>query len=241
MTFPIIKRRFTPAQFADYVEGLKLTDFKPSFCVLHNTAVPSLAQRPIGFTADQMESLRTYYSGLGWRGSPHCFVDDTEAGIWVLNPLDKRGTHSPSWNGTSWGIEMLGNYETESFTTGRGAKVRDNAVAAIALLNRKIGVSASTMRIHREDPATDHACPGKKVVKADFVARVAVYMGTIAEKGKPAAPVNNPKAWSVEHDGEIIIPSLQETANVRAMMEAVGGSLTVDNTRKVITIYGPRN
>ena len=67
---------------------------------------------------------------------------------------------------------MLGDYATEAFDTDRGAKVRDNAVAAVATLSAVLGLDPDTMRLHKEDPATDHDCPGKNVSKADFIQRV---------------------------------------------------------------------
>ena len=170
--FPIIGRRFGSQAWASYVSSLTLTEeFRPKFVVVHNTSSPTLAQRPVGFTAQHMENLREYYGGLGWKGGPHAFVDDN--GIWAFNPLNRAGRHSPSWNRLSWGVEMLGEFDDESFSSGRGAKVGDNAVRAVAVLCSKIGVPASTLRFHNEDPLTDHKhCPGKNVVKADFVARV---------------------------------------------------------------------
>jgi hypothetical protein len=70
------------------------------------------------------------------------------------------------------GIEMLGDYDKDSFDSGRGAKVRDNAIAAIATLSAILGLQPNSMRIHREDPLTTHACPGKNVRKLEVIQRV---------------------------------------------------------------------
>ena len=35
---------------------------------------------------------------------------------------------------------MLGDYDSEDFDTGRGAQVRDNAVATIAILSAALGI-----------------------------------------------------------------------------------------------------
>jgi len=64
---------------------------------------------------------------------------------------------------------MLGNYETEAFDGGRGTKVRQNAVAAMATLSAILGFDSQTMRLHREDPLTTHACPGKNVRKLEVI------------------------------------------------------------------------
>jgi len=45
---PIVGKHFKPDGFATYVYNLQMSDWHPTFCVLHNTAVPNLAQRPHG-------------------------------------------------------------------------------------------------------------------------------------------------------------------------------------------------
>ncbi len=82
------------------------------------------------------------------------------------------GTHSPSWNKLALGVEMLGDYDKESFSEGRGLAVRQNAVAAIASLSAVLGIDPSSMRLHREDPGTTHACPGVRVKKLEFIQAV---------------------------------------------------------------------
>jgi len=98
------------------------------------------------------------------------FVDDKQ--IWAFTPLTVSGTHSPSWNKVALGIEMLGDYEKEAFDSGRGLNVRKNAVAAIATLSAILGLDPGTMRLHREDPLTTHACPGKNVRKLEVIQEV---------------------------------------------------------------------
>ena len=71
---------------------------------------------------------------------------------------------------------MLGNYETEAFDSGRGLKVRKNAVAAMATLSAILGFDPMSMKLHREDPLTTHACPGKKVKKLEVIQEVQELM-----------------------------------------------------------------
>jgi hypothetical protein len=97
-------------------------------------------------------------------------VDDRQ--IWVFTPLTVSGVHSPSWNKIALGVEMLGDYEKKSFDSGRGLKVQKNAVAAIATLSAVLGLDPDTMQLHKEDPATTHDCPGKKVDKSEFIHEV---------------------------------------------------------------------
>jgi N-acetylmuramoyl-L-alanine amidase len=113
---------------------------------------------------------------MGWHGGPHMFVDDKL--IWLFTPLDKYGVHSPSWNTSAWGIEMVGDYDAEPFDSGFGLAVRHNAVAAAAILLKKINKPANsqTIRFHFEDPKTTHACPGKHCKKGELLTEIAARM-----------------------------------------------------------------
>lgn len=167
----IVGRSFSVDEFDDYCHSLQWSAWRPSFIVLHNTATPSLAQRPNGLNKQHILNLEAYYRDTqGWKAGPHLFVDDRQ--IWVFTPLTVSGTHSPSWNKVALGVEMLGDYEAESFESGRGAQVRENSVAALATLSAILGLDAHTMRLHREDPLTTHACPGKHVRKLEVIQNV---------------------------------------------------------------------
>jgi hypothetical protein len=167
----IVEQTFSAEGFDRYCHTLQWTTWRPSFIVLHNTQIPSLAQRPSGLSLDHIRGLEEFYRDTqGWRAGPHLFVDDRQ--IWVFTPLTVSGTHSPSWNKLALGIEMLGDYETESFSEGRGLAVRRNAVSAIASLCGVLGLDPQTMRLHREDPLTTHACPGARVKKLEVIQAV---------------------------------------------------------------------
>jgi hypothetical protein len=142
------------------------------FCVLHNTSEPTLAQRPAGLTIEHIHNLESFYRDTQhWSAGPHLFVDQN--GIWVFTPLTVPGVHSPSWNRCSWGIEMLGEYETEAFDSGPGAQVAHNAVCALATLHAWANLDSHSLRFHKEDVRTTHqSCPGRNVVKADVIQRV---------------------------------------------------------------------
>jgi hypothetical protein len=178
MAIPFVGKRMTRAEFESYLRSLKFTSsFQPSFVTLHHTASPTLAQRPQGFTAQHLQNLRHYYeTTLGWSGAPHVFIDDQGDGIIVFQRMDRRGVHAASFNRNSWGVEMLGDFDTESFTTGRGAKVRDNTMQALAIMCKVLKVNASTIKFHRDDPKTAKTCPGRNVTKQDVVARVSALM-----------------------------------------------------------------
>src|SRR3954449_1003821 len=130
----IVGKSFGAEDFDAYCHTLQWVAWRPSFIVLHNTGVPSLAQRPKGLTQQHIKSLEAFYRDKqGWNAGPHLFVDDLQ--IWVFTPLTVSGTHSPSWNKLALGVEMLGDYDKEAFDGGRGAKVRANAVCALASMS----------------------------------------------------------------------------------------------------------
>ena len=167
----IIGNSYQPAEFDNYCHQLQWNAWRPSFIVLHNTAIPSLADRKNGFTKQHINNLEAFYRDKQkWKAGPHLFIDDHQ--IWVFTPLTLSGTHSPSWNKVSLGIEMLGDYQKEPFDKGRGLKVRRNTVAAIATLCAVLGLEVQSLRLHREDPLTTHACPGKNVPKFEIIQEV---------------------------------------------------------------------
>ncbi|MGH6787693.1 MAG: N-acetylmuramoyl-L-alanine amidase [Novosphingobium sp.] len=171
---PIIGLSFDAEGFDTYCKSLTWSNWRPSFVAIHNTAIPNLAGRPNGFTKQHIRNLEGYYQGLGWKAGPHLFIDDKQ--IWVFTPLTTTGRHSPSWNNIALGFEMLGDYASDKFASGRGLAVRKNAVAATATICRRLGLDPQGIRLHKEDPATDHDCPGKNVKKKEFIADVAARM-----------------------------------------------------------------
>jgi hypothetical protein len=163
----IVGKGFTAAQFEEYVAGLTFSAWRPTFVVLHNTAAPTFAQWHSTPGAQRMLNLQTYYrDSLKWTGGPHLFVADDL--IWAFTPLTAPGVHSPSWNNAAWGVEMVGDFATESIPAG----VHANTIAALATLHGALGLDPAKLRLHREDPLTTHICPGNKVSKAEVIAEV---------------------------------------------------------------------
>lgn len=164
----IIGVRFTPATFDQYCHLLPWLAWRPGFIVLHNTAIPTLAQRPTGLSKEHLRGLeRSYRDEQYWSAGPHRFIDDRQ--IWVFTPLGLSGGHSPGWNKRAPGVEMPGDFATEAFDTGRGAQVQANAVAARASLLAVLGLDPATLRLHKEDPKTTHHCPGTHISKARVI------------------------------------------------------------------------
>ncbi|WP_263409325.1 peptidoglycan recognition protein family protein [Terriglobus tenax] len=160
----IIGQGFTIEQFDTYAHSVTFPGWKPQFVVLHNTGAPRLSQWHSVPGAQRMANLQAYYRDQQhWSAGPHLFVADDL--IWVFTPLNTSGVHSPSWNGISWGVEMVGDYETEPFSPA----VKNNAAYALAILHSIGGLDPHTLRLHKEDPKTTHLCPGKNVGKQEMI------------------------------------------------------------------------
>lgn len=200
MSIPYVGKRFTPSAFAAYLDTVTFGDWQPKGVCLHHTASPSLAMRPQGLTDQHLKNLLDYYQDeLGWSGAPHLFIDDREDGIIVFQRLDRRGVHAKSFNATHWGIEMLGDYDTEDPATGRGAKVVTTACAATVALLNKIGAGTSGLVFHRDDPQTTKTCPGSKISRAGIVAQVNPRLGiTTRPNTAPSLDPETPAPWARE-------------------------------------------
>lgn len=163
----IVNKPFRLDEFQAHLDTITLTGFKPQFVVIHHTAAPSLAQRPLGWTAQHMLNLQDFYEEKGWSAGPHIFTDEDQA--WMFTPLNVRGVHAVAFNRTGWGIEMLGDYDNEDPWTGRGLAVLTLTARIAIMLLRKIGKGTEAIRFHRDDPGTSKSCPGRKISKADFL------------------------------------------------------------------------
>ena len=179
----IVGKSFLPNQFIDYVQQTTFHGWQPRFVVLHNTSAPTLAQyrgyATRGITDERwLLNLEGYYRDqMKWSAGPHLFV--TPERILAFTPLDKPGTHSPSWNGVSWGVEMVGEYDQEEFTQ----QMHDNVVHTLAVLHAKLGLDPHGLRYHKEDPLTTHKdCPGKNVPpKANLISDIEAALAKLGE------------------------------------------------------------
>jgi hypothetical protein len=167
-------------EFRAYLQSLSFSSWRPSGMVLHNTASPTLAQWWGGGTppAERMKNLRNYYENdMGWSAGPHAFVDGVS--IWIFTDFNVKGVHSPSYNGTRLGIEAVGDYDVEDDETGAGAKVMELTAKLFGECHSFFGWEPGndSIKLHKEDPSTDHDCPGKNILKDEFVDDVNEYMG----------------------------------------------------------------
>ena len=206
-------RRFTITidQIGPHLAAMKFDgSFHPRFPVLHNTSVPDMATyrkwiaagRPT--MAQWLQNLAAYYKSLGWNSMPHAFVlPDGTIGLGA--PFNVRGTHTPSWNSVSIGVETLGEFERDIWA---GTPTEKATIALFGELCKRLGWHPDQyvrgvrgIHFHKEDPNTTHkTCPGKHVEKAKFVQQVLAYMGDsvaaaeIDRNGHLDVPVHAQKA-----------------------------------------------
>jgi len=171
----IVGKGFRPDEFRNYVGGLSFSSWRPLFVVLHNTSAPRLSQWHSVPGEQRMKNLESFYRDeQKWSAGPHLFIADDL--IWVFTPLTTSGVHSPSWNGVSWGVEMVGEYQEEPFSPA----VKQNTADALAILHSWRGITPDTLKFHKEDPKTTHkTCPGRNVDKADMIALIWDRMNSV--------------------------------------------------------------
>lgn len=188
MSWPALKMNFTQESFRTYVETLQWTKWRPSKIIWHNTGAPTLKQWIESAQKDsskglipgitRIRNLEKYFrDDNNWSGCPHLFIANDF--IWVMNDLTQRGTHSPSFNSSSIGIEMIGDFSKENDDEGEGLKVKINTIFATAILCEAIGIDPSngetdrirkrilggSIFLHKQDWATSHDCPGEGIAR----------------------------------------------------------------------------
>lgn len=198
-TFLNPPRNYTPETFAAFVATLRWIAWSPKFICLHNTALPTLAQL-LNKTLAQREARivgenAMYLNTDHWHAGPHLFTDPYADGIWNACDLTKSGVAASCFNGEALFLEMGGNYATpnelrpgidppaDDWNSAEAQIVRDNAVAAMAILHRVLGLrpdgfvkGVSGLHFHRDCPQDHHLCPGGQVSKDDMIARVLAKM-----------------------------------------------------------------
>lgn len=141
---------------------------KPSWCkgvCLHHTAAPSLSMRPQGLLSQHIRNIEAFYKKKEWSAGPHFFIDENE--IFGMTPPNLRGVHAVSFNRSTIGIEVLGDYDTELHNSGRGLACWQTAAGATAKILNWLNLEPNynTVLFHRDDPKTSKTCPGRGVQK----------------------------------------------------------------------------
>jgi hypothetical protein len=239
----IINRAFTAENVGAYLRTLPRPTFV-RFVVVHNTGAPSLAtyrgyaarKTPIS-DSQWLRNLEGYYRDKQkWKAGPHWFVTPNKAGLLAFTPSTVPGTHSPSWNSQSLGVEMVGDYQVEPFDAG----VQRNVIALLAELHIWLRLDPNTIRFHREDVKTTHKdCPGKNVDKAKLIAAVRAKMDEL-QSVKPAMALDVPNDTDVE-PATVVVPvdaSPAEPVAVQASAEADNETRTGWLRRKWKSVTG---
>lgn len=189
---------YTRDEYAAHVASLPHLPWV-KFLVVHNTGSPTLAQWVDAGVSEvqRLANLEHYYEVTEqWHAGPHGFVSRNH--ICGFSDPTKPGVHASCFNSVSLGFEMVGDYSTESFSTGDGALVRDNAVFAFAVWHRKLGLrpdkyvyGITGVHPHKACLRDHHDCPGRGVDMIDFRQRVLAEMeilGGVAANPLPQAP-----------------------------------------------------
>ena len=200
---PFVGKCFdTAAKFLDYLDDIKFTNaWTPKFVTMHHTGGPSLktwegyGNRPKPITDEQwMKNLAGYYGNeMKWSAGPHFFF--TPKNFCVLSLPNKRGVHAVSFNATSWGVECVGDFDSEAFTEALANRYAEG----LACLHVAAGLEPDNylrnvrgLHFHRDDPKTSKTCPGKRVNKENMVALIEAKMAQIApgahEDDNPVPP-----------------------------------------------------
>lgn len=236
----------TPDQFREWVGAVQFVPWRPSGGTLHNTGAPSLAQyqarRATHGRADRFINLQRYFrDDNGWQSAPHFFCDELTDGIYPFTPINQSGTHSPSWNGTKFAVEMFGDFAREDDDRGDGFKVKMNAVAIFAILYARLGLDPDGIVLHKEDKRTNHDCPGKDVTKDDFIERVKEYMGSAGDHSDVGPPLEYvppaPKPLSEARESAVSPVVGNEGLNLRSGSTAAASVITVLRAGQKVAVF----
>lgn len=231
---PIIGTPHTLPQLQKLIDDMVFDKWRPNGMVVHNTGAPTLKQWHQVSGEARMRNLTHYFRDQrGWSSAPHAFVADDV--IWPFTPFNRPGTHSPSWNGTKLGIEMVGDFSTEDDDSGAGLRVKMNTVALFGMLHMKLGLNPDSILLHKEDPRTTHDCPGKNFDKREFIDLVKDWMNH-------AGDFHDNRATG----GEVVMPPRKivvtntpgDTLNVRSIPSVSGVVLRRLQHQTPITVLG---
>jgi hypothetical protein len=157
---------------------------KPSWLVLHHTAVPTVAQWTDGEARlteaqikvkrlRQLAGIAAYYRDRnGWDRGPHLFIDARY--VYLFTPMTMPGIHATTGNGTaqsfSLGIEVIGDYTRVVWSEN----TRRMVVGAVARLHRHLGTfdireSRGPGGIARHADYNKPECPGKLITPAYYL------------------------------------------------------------------------
>ena len=165
--------------------------------------------------ARTMDMLSRFYRAKGWSAGPHLFL--APDGIWAGTPLALPGVHAGVCNSTHIGLEIVGDYDQQTWSIGLRARIYD----LIVLLLHWIGATEAALRGHREC-LPNKSCPGAAIgmdlVRADVRERL------FDRRFVVAVPAANVRLYP--RTNSLILAKLGHDASVSAhpvIGESVGG------------------
>ena len=169
----MIKRGGTVEQFLTYLReelAPQMGVWRPSMVVLHNTDKMSwpakVFHKSTGVTEtltpeQQIDNMSVNWTKHHFPSTPHLLLPP-DGMVWLLWPMWKPGTHAPSWNQISWGVETVGDFDVDVPTPAFLRTLPLALAGMYALLGR--APNGDTFKLHKEDPGTTHKrCPGKNL------------------------------------------------------------------------------
>jgi hypothetical protein len=240
MAIPYVGKCFpTAVEFLAYLENIRFGAWRPRFVTMHHTGGPNLKQwrawqvREKPVTDEQwMRNLAGYYgsspanggpAGGPWSAGPHFFF--TPKNFCVLSLPDRRGVHAVSFNAMSWGVECVGDFDSELFTPELASRYAEGLAClhlAASLAPDPFKFATSGLHFHRDDPKTTKTCPGRGVDK-DFMVglikqKIAALTAGSHEDDDPVPP-----AESVTHEmGRVTTDDLRIRTDAGAKFPDVG-------------------
>ena len=157
-----------------------LKQHNPAICswvkgvVIHHTYRPT----PDTWSGmHSMKALQRYYEQLGWTAGPHLFIcadapRPADNGVFQLTPLNLRGIHAGICNSTTWGIEVVGDYDNKPWSLQTTHMVAQTVAYLMHWISMPIVISS--VKGHR-DCDSPKTCPGKAINLEAFRDIVAMY------------------------------------------------------------------
>lgn len=257
----------TVEQFLDYMLSYKMSAWRPAYITMHHTGSPDLdvwhtfrTRTPKVDDKKWMGNLATYYGSpaydkngkqikSAWSSGPHFFI--TPENFCVLSPPERPGVHAASFNGNSWGVECVGNFDVKKDVDRFTGDLKQRYVDGLAGLHIVLGIDPggyargrSGLHFHRDDPKTKKSCPGKGVTKADMVrsikAAIARLRGGVEIKGEDQAMGDKavPVKGAVSTAGRVINVADDDVLNIRAGAGAKNPLVGKLKPRATIEIVG---
>lgn len=167
---------------------------------------------------------------MGWHAGPHGFIPPSPSIVCcgfsdILHP----GVQCSCGNREELGFECVGNFTSgaDTWDTGLGALVRDNAAFVFAVWYKKLGLNPDGLRFHRDCVKDHHACPGNLVQKPDIIARIKVQMGLLGKT--PTVKVPHDLVLPPAKDADVTSADGHTTILVQqALNKALNVGLTED-------------